>query len=143
MSGMFDPDSFMSGTVEGGNSTEYTPIPEGEYNAVIEKAEARTTPKGTPLIEVNFKLDAPGVADADGRSARYTVWLDVTESGSLDMGKGKNVALGRLREAVKQNGPGAWNPGMLLGAVARVNIKHRVADDGATYADVKGIAKAA
>ena len=56
------------------------------------------------------------------------------------MGKGKNVALGRLREALGQNTPGKpWSFGMLVGQVAKVAVKHRITDAGDTFAEVKRV----
>ena len=142
---MFNPDDFMNTAVEGELSTEYSPVPENEYIAVVEEVKPDTTPSGTPLLGVFWKIDAPGDDEADGRVVRQTIWLDVTGEGALDRGKGKNVQLGRLRAALNQNGPGAWNPGMLLGAVARISIKHSADKDNPDriYANVNGVVKAA
>jgi len=138
----FDPDSFMNSEVEEALSTEYVPIPEGDYQAVIDKATPKVTPNGNALIEVHWKIDAPGVDDAHEKTVRQAIWLDITGSGALETGKGKNVALGRLREALSQNVPGQrWNPGMLEGNVAKIKVKQRAGDDGAIYTDVKGVAK--
>ena len=57
------------------------------------------------------------------------------------MGKNKNVQLGKLREALGQNGPGAWSFGMLEGASGIVRIEHREWNDS-VFADVKGVAAA-
>ena len=66
--------------------------------------------------------------------------LDLTPSGSLDTSKGKNIGLGRLREAVGQNKPGqAFSFQNLPGLMAKITIKHRLVDDD-TFAEVKGTA---
>lgn len=75
-------------------------------------------------------------------SVRQTLWLDTTESGGLDFGKGKNVGLGRLREALGQNAPGKpWAPGMLVGGVAKVKVSHSIdkRDNVTINADVKAV----
>lgn len=139
----FNTDAFLNTQVEGETSTEYTPIPEGEYNAVIEKVDARTVGQNSsPVLDVVWRLDAPNEEDAHEKSVRQTVWLDITSQGALDMGKGRNVQLGRLRDALGQNVAGQpWMPSMLLGNVATINVKHRMGDEGQIYSDVKGVAK--
>lgn len=139
----FDPDQFLSGTVTGEMSTDFTPIPEGEYNAVIEKVEARQTRNGGAILDVTWTIDDQSVREATGMQSpkcRQSVFLDVTASGGIDISKGKNIGLGRLREAVSQNGPGAWAPSMLIGNVARVKVEHRLYE-GNTFADVKKVSK--
>ena len=144
---MFDPDSFMSSTTEGEMSTEYTPVPEGEYNAVIDNVNAResSSDKGDfVMLDVTWKIDDAHVAEVTGienPTVRQTIFLDITSSGGIDMAKGKNIQLGRLREAVNQNKPGPWSPSMLPGNVAKVKISHRMYE-GRTFADVKGVSAA-
>lgn len=136
----FDPDLFMNQETEDANSTEFTPIPAGEYTAVIDHVDPKVTPKGSPLLEVFWKIDAPGVEDAHEKTVKQAIWLDITSTGGLESGKGKNVALGRLREALGQNKAGQkWNPGMLAGNVAKINVKHRAGDGDAIYSEVKGV----
>lgn len=142
MSGTFDPDTFMNTDQSGGEfATSFEPIPEGEYQALITKIEPRTTSTGKPLLDVFWQMDAPGDDLAHEKSCRQTIWLDLTDSGTLDRGKSKNVQLGRLLDALGLNGK-PWSPGQLTGMVARVLVKHRITDDGQTFADVKGVTKA-
>ena len=141
MSGTFDPDTFMNTDQDGEFSTSYEPIPEGEYQAVITKIEPRTTSTGKALLDVTWQMDAPDEDLAHEKFSRQSIWLDLTESGGLDRAKGKNIQLGRLLDAVGVNGSN-WNPNQLIGSVARVNVKHRITDDGQTFADVKGATKA-
>lgn len=139
----FNPDEFLSGTVAGEMSTEFTPIPEGEYNAVIDKVEARSTRNGGAILDVTWIIDDQAVREATGLEnpkCRQSVFLDITASGGIDVSKGKNIGLGRLREAVGQNGPQAWAPGQLVGNVARVKVEHRLYE-GNTFADVKRVSK--
>ena len=138
---MFDADNFLNMQTAEQTSTEYLPIPDNEYTAVVHKLDVRT-PKGNHIIDITWKLDAPSVEEADGKWVRQSIFLDITESGSLDSSKGKNVDLGRLREALGQNQPGRpWAPNMMLGQVALVNVKSRVDNDtGRIYHDVKGVA---
>lgn len=139
----FDADAFMNTEVEGALETEYVPVPENEYTAVIKEVNARTTEKGSPLLEIIWIIDDQGVRDLlgmDEPTVRQTVWLDINEqTGTLEFGKNKNVQLGRLREALGQNDGSPWSPGRMAGQVATVNIKHRLSDQGTTFAEVKGV----
>lgn len=138
---MFDTESFLSTTVEGEMSTEFVPVPEGEYTAIIKDVKARQA-KSSHIMDVVWEIDDPEVREVTGMenpTVRQSIFLDMTESGSLDLGKGKNIALGRLREALGQNGPGAWAPSMLLGQAAKVRVEHRIYE-GKTFADVKAVA---
>jgi len=138
---MFDPNTFATMTITEANATEYTPIPEDEYQAVVDEIAARVTTTGKPILDVTWKLDAPQTPDADGKKIRQSVFLDVSGSGDLLSGKGANIQLGRLREAVKQNQTGkAWTPSMLIGCIAHILVKHRLEEaSGKIYADVKGV----
>lgn len=146
---LFNPDTFLNSTFTEANDTQYIPVPEGEWQATIDKVEAKVVGQETPrpVLNVTWKITDPAVQQATGRaenSVRQTIWLDVTESGGLDTGKGKNVGLGKLREALGQNTPGkAWTPGMLVGGVARVKVKHSIDKrDGVTInAEVSGVTK--
>jgi hypothetical protein len=66
--------------------------------------------KSGVVLEVIWSIEDQGVKDTLGRdkvTVKQGVMLDMTPDGSgLDMGKGKNVSLGRLREALNMNQPG-------------------------------------
>lgn len=142
-------DEFLNMAVEGSSSTEL-PIPEpGEYRAVVTEVGARTFTfkKGDRAgsegmsLDVTWQIDDEAVKEALGYQPkiRQSVLLDLTPSGGLDMGKGKNVTLGRLRDALGQNQDGRpWAPNMLNGQVAVVNLQHRI-DGDKVYADIKGV----
>ena len=67
--------------------------------------------------------------------------LDLTDSGSMDMGKGRNVGLGRLREALNLNQPGqVFSFSMIPGRLAKVAVSHRI-DGENIYAEVKSLAR--
>lgn len=139
---MFDPDTFASTPVQGELDTQFTPVPVGEYNGRISKYNFRT-PKDSVIMEVFWAVDDESVKEATGMeepTVRQSIFLDVTPDGGLDMGKGKNIQLGRLREAVGQNGPDPWTPGMLEGAVARIKVEH-TQHNGNTYANVSSVSK--
>lgn len=144
MSG-FNPDTFLNTETSDANAVAYTPVPEGEFPASIKLIKPRVLTDGRAVLDVTWIVDDETARQETGMaepSVRQTLWLDVTESGGLDFGKGKNVGLGRLREAVGQNQSGKpWQPGMLIGQVAKVKVSHSVDKrDGVTInADVKAV----
>ena len=132
----FDQDLFLSTGVEAEFQTEYPLVPVAEYPAVIDKLNAKMIEPSSPdkstfhLLEIMWSLqddsgDLEKITGLKKNIVRQTVFLDVTESGQLALGTGKNVGLGRLRDAVGQNQPGRpWSPSMLVGAVAQVYVAH-------------------
>jgi hypothetical protein len=71
---------------------------------------------------------------------RMRLSLDLSDAGGLATGPNKNVALGRLRDALNQNKPG-WTPQQLLGAGPFIGkVTHQQVKD-AVYADVTRAAK--
>jgi hypothetical protein len=145
----FNPEAFMSASIQGANDTQSMQVPEGDFQGMISKVEPRVVGQENPrpIIAITWKVDDEGVRQLTGRAeptVRQTIWLDVTESGGLDMGKGKNAQLGKLRDALGQNDAGKpWNPGMLQGGVARIKVKHSLDKrDGVTInAEVSGVSK--
>lgn len=143
----FDPEQFMQTPVTGALSTEYVNIPEGEYLGMIRpdgiKPRKITTQNGeSVVVDLTWETDDPKAKEVTGRNssqARQSIFLDLTAEGHLDLGKGKNVQLGRLREALKQNDNSRpWSFGMLSGVPAYFVVQHRQAD-GKVYADVKAV----
>jgi hypothetical protein len=143
----FNPESFMNSTVSEANSTQYEQVPEGEFPASIDTVTPRTTGTGKALLSVKWKVDDEAVRTQTGMaepSVFQTVWLDVTESGGLDFSRGKNVQLGKLRDALGQNAPGKpWSPGMLVGGVAKIRVKHSIdkRDNVTLNAEVSAVTK--
>ena len=93
------------------------------------------------FMDVTWNLQVgPAILEAISRekaTVRQSLIVDLNAAGTgLDFGKGKNIQLGRLREAVGQNQDGQpWSPARLKGAAANVKIKHRV-DGEDTYDEV-------
>lgn len=150
----FDPDSFLSQSVEGQNDTKLVPCPAGEYMAVVDSVSARQwqskedpTRSGVTL-EVLWSIDDEGVRqflDRKDVKVKQGVMLDLLPDGKLDMGKGKNVGLGRLREAIGLNRPDQpFGFSMLTGQLAKVNVSHRAdpKDPEVIYAEIRAVAKA-
>lgn len=149
---LFNPDEFLSSNVDGALSTRLDPTPEGEYKATIKDvAKPRLIQPKDPtkapfaVIDIVWLLDAPDLAAKLGRkelTVRQGVMLDIA-GGKLDTAKGKNITLGRLREAVKQNGPGSWSPTQLVGAgPAVVMVTHRPDKDNSdiVYDEIRKVA---
>jgi len=144
----FNPDLFLQAESSEALSTVLTPVPEGEFPGVIKSITPRVVgEKGTPVLDVVWTLDSPEVKAAtgiDNSQVRQSLWLDVTDSGGLDFSKGKNVSLGRLREALGQNKAGKpWSPNMLIGGSAKVKVVHTFDknDSSIIYANVNSVAK--
>ena len=147
---MFSPEQFLGMQVNESNDTKVVPVPPGEYMAVVKEVKARPwQSKADPskagiALDVQWSLDDAGVKALLGRdevSIKQGVMLDMSEAGGLDMGKGKNISLGRLREATGLNTPGQpFSFTMLTGRMAKVKVEHRV-DGENIYAEVKQVAK--
>lgn len=146
---MFSPESFLQSQFTEANETKFITVPEGEYPAVIDKVEAgswqsRDGSKSGLKLELTWKIDDAQVAEITGVASptvRQSIMLDMLPSGGMATGPGKNINLGRLREAVNQNRAGqAWSPTMLFGQTARVKVSHRMYE-GETYAEVKAVTK--
>ena len=147
---MFSPEQFLDMQITESNDTKIVPVPVGEYFAVVKEVKVRPwQSKADPskagiALDLQWDLDDAGVKTLLGRDSvtvKQGIMLDMTEAGGLDVGKGRNVGLGRLREAVNLNAPGQpFSFSMLTGRMAKVKVEHRV--DGETiYAEVKGVAK--
>lgn len=148
---MFDPEQFLeSTTMTDANDTKVIPVPINEYLAAISDVKCRSwTKKDDPSIggltlDITWQIDDQAVKELLGRdkiTVKQGIMLDLTETGGLDMGKGRNVGLGRLREAVELNAPGVpFSFKMLPGRMGRISISHRIVGED-IYAEVKSVAK--
>jgi hypothetical protein len=149
--GQFDPANFLDMQMTEASSTVSTPVPEGEYTGIVDgEPEIRQwTGKKDPtksglVLDITWLIDDATVKAELGRekvTCRQSIMLDLNSNGGIDTGKGRNVSLGRLRDAVNLNEPGKpFSFRMLAGQCAKVAIKHRV-DGDAVYAEVKGVAR--
>lgn len=107
-------------------------VPDGDYPGVIaevKKPEPITIDGQAQFkITVIVKLDVSSVKEivgVDSVMRRYDGWLDLKAEGGLDFGSGKNIFLGKLREATGQNRPGPWRAGMLVGQPALFKVKNK------------------
>lgn len=145
----FDADLFLNAAVTGSNDTKVIPVPMGEYQGIIEKVTPRQwqSKDGTQTgiaLDIFWLIEDAGVKAALGRdtvSCKQGIMLDTTPAGQLDMSKGKNIGLGRLREAVGMNDPSQpFSFHSLPGQSAKVSVSHRIVGED-TYAEVKGVAR--
>jgi hypothetical protein len=148
----FDPQSFLNNTaIEGAMETKFVTCPAGEYNAPIIDVAARsikdkTTGEESPIVDVIWGVSDAAVQAATGMEVvkvRQSIFIDLTPQGGLASGPGKNIQLGRLREALKQNDPSvSWNFNMLKNAVAKIKVEHSPNPKDITnpYANVTAVA---
>lgn len=149
----FDPNTFLNTTVEGELDTKIIPCPVGEYNGISEKVDVKTwqskdgSSSGLKVV-VLWDIQDETVKQFVGRDkvlVPQDIMLDLTEEGGLDMGKGKNVGLGRLREALDMNRPGEpFAISNLQGRLALCSVTHRPGQSPEdVYAEIKRVAKPA
>jgi hypothetical protein len=149
----FDPASFESQTTNDESSTSLIPIPAGEYNAQIEDykfTQGTSKKSGDTFTSMNITyrlLDDNGeIAQRIGREPKIqqSYFIETTPQGGFDFAKGKNVWLGKIREAVGMNIPGqTFTFALLKGQVLRVNvIEDPQKDDPTTiYNRVKSVGR--
>ena len=142
----FDADTFLSTQTTEKTASHYTPIPEGEYQAMIEDVVVRQPKEGMLILDVTYSILDENVKAQLGlerATARQSIFLDLAPSGGLAVGPNKNVRLGKVREAAGQNTGKPWAPAMLRGAGPMlIKIKHRVDQDDpdTVYTDVARVA---
>lgn len=155
---VFNPEAFLNQQTNEANSTELLNVPDGDYTAIsgpvtaesfrsfdIKRGERAGT-KGYALdLEWTINDESGSLKSYLGRTpkVRQSLSLDIRGDGSLEFGKGRNVELGRLREALGQNGNGApWAMSMLGGQVAKIGVKSNLdAASGRTYVNVNKVTK--
>lgn len=153
---MFDAKQFMNSTVSAPMATEREQVPEGQYRFMVDAGEGaiefrsgtigKGERAGEPWVSASIRclcLDENIKAQLgrDKVLVYKSIFLDLDAQGGLDTGKGKNVELGQLREAVNQNGSGPWNFSMLEGAGPFIGeVKHRMNDDKA-YPEIRAVAR--
>jgi hypothetical protein len=145
---MFNPDTFLQGQTTEANDTKKVPCPPGEFNAIAEKVEARPWQskdglKSGVALDITWSIDDQAAKEVTGKDnvlVRQGLMLDLLDNGFLDMGKGKNIGLGRVREATGLNVPGQpFSPAMIQGRMAKVTVSHRV-DGEDIFDEIKKVA---
>jgi hypothetical protein len=139
----FDPDLFMNQTIDAPLETEFKMVPAGEYPAMIgdfdsgafevidfeyKKGARAGQPGQMTKFTIPFVINDDAVKAEMGRDqvvVTSQLILDIDDNGGIDFGPNKNVPLGRIRDAVGQNGSGAWTISNLRGAgPVMVKIDH-------------------
>jgi len=129
----FDAANFLNTVYTDSNATQYVPIPEGVYPCMtgipnVVSGNSKTDGKPWYRLDLPIIIDDAGVREAMGRDevkSKFSVMLDV-DNGVLATGTGRNVQLGRLREALGLNEPGQeFALNMLSGKTAKCQVTHR------------------
>lgn len=142
----FNPETFLNTEFSEAFDTVKIPCPEGEFQAMLKDFKVRVTTTGQVVMDIYWIVIAEEAQEATGQAepmVRQSIWLDVLDNGALDGGKGKNVDLGKLRDALDQNQKGQlWTPGMLKGHVAMVKVVQSIdkRDNETVQADVRSVA---
>lgn len=144
----FDPATFETMEQTAEFSTTVIPCPIGEYQGVIDKVSSQPAPSvdSSPLMNILWNIPDEKAKKETGKDkviVKQAIWLDFNDAGDLDFSKGKNVALGRLLEALGLNGK-PWSPASLVGRIATVQVSHRPdkTDPSITYDQVARVAAA-
>ena len=132
------------GDMSQGSDCNMTRLTLGAHNGTHMDAPLHFIKDATGIaLDVLWLVEDSAVKEYLGRDTvvcKQGIMLDLTAEGGLDMSKGKNVGLGRLREAVGKNNSGeAFSFAMLPGSAAKISVAHRVANDD-TFAEVKQVA---
>lgn len=152
----FDVASFASSQIEGKNDTRRLQIAQKEYRMSIQgpfgeekKTRIRVTDKGNLMLVLALELEDPEQVATLGINKLPTVYhnifLDVTPSGTLDMGPFKNGDLGKLREAVGLNQDGMkWSFQDFVGRsiVGQLEYRPNEKDPDNPFANVTKITRA-
>lgn len=148
---MFNAEQFLSTELTAGFSTEFVPIPDGEWGpaqciGVNARANKAKDGSGEEFIslDTNWEIQDDELKRTMGIDrkliARYSFLLEFDDNGQLKRGKGENVQLGLLLEAVGMNA-GDFVPMALKGQmVQKVKTKQRFGDGGEIYVDIKSVA---
>lgn len=121
----FDYQSLIAQAQASGATSTYEPLPVGDYNVVVEKAEATNSKKGDPQLVITFKV-------ADGPFQNRKLWHRLTFIPTNGIGLAINFrqldALG-CTPILEQGGSLAQVAGFLLGKTASVKVEQREWND--------------
>lgn len=151
---MFDPNAFMTAAADP-MPTQMEVLREAEFPFILDTDGKMLIPKNIKGVSDKgpydfWQLELVALCQDEGEkqrlgrnkiSVRMRVNLDLDpNSGRLEVGPNKNVALGKLRDALGQNGPG-WTPQRLLGAGPFIGKVKHTQSKGNTYADIERVTK--
>ena len=101
----FDPELFLNQETTEAIDTTIIPIPIGDWPAQVYSVKGRETQSkdGTEtyfLLDVLWEILDEGVKETTGMDkplCKHSIFIELTEEGSLDMSKGKNRQIGLLK----------------------------------------------
>lgn len=136
----FDASSFLETVFTDPSITEKLLCPVGEYQAVIEKVDARKWSKDDKsgvAVDIFWNIESQEARDhckKDKVLVKQGIMFSLTSDGLIDMEKAKNdVQFGKLRDAVGLNDKN-FSFSALPGQMARVKVAHdSQTKDGVTY----------
>lgn len=146
MTSKFNAASFLNQTVEAKLDTKRTPMPEGDHDEMmidsLDISSGTSKKSGNFWVQLAVKMVCtdPNVAaemklTGDAKPVLYwREFLDLDDDGQLDISEGRNIKLGKLRQACNQNTDDEWSITDLKGAVLGARAKHQMNEDGDPYA---------
>ena len=148
----FDPVKFLQTEVQGKMETKYPSVPAGTYRAMVDNLKGRSQKNDdgsdpTPILDIYWTIDDAALKEKLGMekiSVRQSCFLDLSPEGAILRGEGKNIALGKVREAIGQNWEDKpWAPHMLKGAVASITVTNapNPKDPESPYSNVQSVSK--
>lgn len=137
VSSSFDPASLAAGSFEGEGDTRRLVIDQKEYPALIvgpfgedKKTRIVVSDKGAVQLVVVWQPDDPEQCSKlkleKLPSISQRIFLDVNDSGGLDMGPFKNAELNKLRAVFGLNKNGVkWSFNDFIGKSAKIKLEHK------------------
>ncbi|ATB52668.1 hypothetical protein PVS_32 [Vibrio phage vB_VspS_VS-ABTNL-3] len=150
----FNAESFLNQTVEAKLDVRRIPMPEGDHDEMqitdlsINTGTMKSGERaGETWVQLKAKLVCtdPNVAaemKLTGDQQPTVYWqefIDLDENGNLDIADGRNIKLGKLRQACNQNNDDEWSINDLKSATLGARITHAFNADGDPYAVVKAV----
>ena len=148
---MFDPQSFLDAQMET-PLEKRPPLPEGDYTAMIGEIKSRAWQgKADPsksgiawdiALVVQIPMDLQDSLGRPELTITDSTFIDITESGMIDSGPGKNRKLRAYREALDMNKVGdVFSARKMTGGIVKVKVKHDIYE-GEPQERISGVAKA-
>lgn len=121
----FDPEAFKAAAVHEVTADRYTALPVGDYSGTISKAEVVAGESNNgPWARLDVTVDI--AYNGRTKPTRLGFMLDLDDSDKLDSSPNRNVLLGQIRSATRNNVAGKpFTYDMLIGHSVMVMIGHR------------------
>lgn len=145
----FDAQALLNATSTEANATRLDPAPVGTYTGQVAKVDVKSgvsqkTGEVWCRLELYLESEDPKL-DQIGmkkKTFRADALLELDANGGVATGSGKNVSLGRMREACGLNQPGSpFSLGMFQGQMFKFDVSHEpdAKDPTMIYERVKGL----